>query len=95
MLFCETQHWDNYDKILIVAMSDGELVGSVCLNNDFNEKESIIHSLYVDEKHRRQGIASLMLSKADEYVKFKVLIYLEDEPPQWLWDYYVKRGYIE
>lgn len=88
------QRWDGYEKVLIVAVSKGEIIGSVCVNN--YKHYSLIHSLYVDEAHRLQGVSSLMLDEADKYAKFKPIhVVLERNAPDWLIRfYYVKRGYF-
>lgn len=87
------QCWDDHEKVLIVAVFKWKIIGSVCVNN--YEHYSLLHSLYVDEAYRLQGVSSLMLDEVDKYAKFKPInVILERNAPDWLITFYVKRGYF-
>lgn len=67
--------------------------GSVSISNYTEEKFSVIHSLYVDERYRRTGIATRLLDEADIHADFPIIIWIKKDAPEWLRSFYEKRGY--
>lgn len=88
------QDWQEYMTDLIVVADAGDILGSVRVTNYPNDRESWIHSLYVDENHRRQGIAKLLLDEGERVCIYKPeRVSLEDHAPPWLEEFYRRRGY--
>ena len=79
---------------LIVVADAEDILGSVRVTN-YPNGESWIHSLYVDETHRRQGIAKMLLDEAEPVCIYKPeRVSLVDNAPLWLDEFYRDRGYV-
>lgn len=93
-IYHSIQDWQVYLTELIVLVDSEVIVGSVRVTNYPNDRESWIYSLYVDENHRRQGIAKLLLDEAESVCIYKPeRVSLEDNAPSWLEEFYRRRGY--
>lgn len=66
--------------------------GEAHVRVSFFQNEIIISDLFVDEKYRNKGYATILLNKVDELLNGKQATIYPLEPWQKLW--YEKRGYI-
>lgn len=88
------QHWPGYTTHLLADCTDSEIKGSVCVSNYPQDKETWIHSLYVEKAWRRQGVATRLLDEAFYYATYRpAKVCVELNAPQWLRDYYNRLGY--
>ena len=85
------QQWPDQEKFLII---DRFFCGTVELHN-YHDQESWISGLYVDEHNREHGIATDLLKEAERHARYSPIhIGVVHNAPQWLKDWYMKRGYI-
>lgn len=67
------QRFQNNDSVVFAANDNGELVGFTQLYPSFSSVSMkriwILNDLYVEESHRRRGIAKLLMRSAEEYAK--------------------------
>ena len=65
--------FNNKESVVFAANDNGELVGFTQLYPSFSsvsmKRVWILNDLYVEESHRRRGIAKLLISVAEEYAK--------------------------
>ena len=88
------QHWPDYTTHLLADCTDSEIKGSVCVSNYPEDKETWIHSLYVDKAWRRKGVATRLLDEAFYYTTYRPpKVCVDQNAPQWLMEYYKSRGY--
>ena len=85
-IVCACNWKDYYDyRIMMPA-------GEAHVRVSFFKDEIIISDLFVDEKYRNKGYATILLNKVDELLNGKQATIYPLEPWQKLW--YEKRGYI-
>ncbi|BDI19032.1 N-acetyltransferase [Nostoc cf. commune SO-36] len=67
------ERFNNKESVVFAANDNGELVGFTQLYPSFSsvsmKRVWILNDLYVEESHRRRGIAKLLMSVAEEYAK--------------------------
>ncbi|MEA5602112.1 GNAT family N-acetyltransferase [Nostoc sp. UHCC 0252] len=67
------ERFNNNDSVVFAASDNGQLVGFTQLYPSFSsvsmKRICILNDLYVEESHRRKGIAKLLMSAAEEYAK--------------------------
>ncbi|MCC5658109.1 GNAT family N-acetyltransferase [Nostoc sp. XA010] len=67
------ERFNNNESVVFAANDNGELVGFTQLYPSFSsvsmKRVWILNDLYVEESHRRRGIAKLLMSVAEEYAK--------------------------
>lgn len=67
------ERFNNNDSVIFAANDNGKLVGFTQLYPSFSsvsmKRVWILNDLYVEESHRRRGIAKLLMSVAEEYAK--------------------------
>jgi ribosomal protein S18 acetylase RimI-like enzyme len=67
------ERFNNNDSVIFAANDNGKLVGFTQLYPSFSsvsmKRVWILNDLYVEESHRRRGIAKLLMSAAQEYAK--------------------------
>jgi ribosomal protein S18 acetylase RimI-like enzyme len=67
------ERFNNNDSVVFAANDNGKLVGFTQLYPSFSsvlmKRVWILNDLYVEESHRRRGIAKLLMSAAEEYAK--------------------------
>lgn len=84
------QQWHDHKDIYVI---DPDGLGMVKISN-WIDNETWISNLYVDEDHRRQGIATRLLDEAEKFAEFKPIhISVEVGSPKWLEEFYNRRGY--
>lgn len=95
----QRQEWKDEVRILII-----DNYGSVQLSIPFyhnkltGKADALIHTLYVDTKHRRQGIAKRLLQLAEQqaklnHVKIVGLEFDRRDTESFVLDFYLKNGY--
>lgn len=101
-LFIQTQHWDKFDRILIV---DTEHRGSVQVDILFNKEgkerlcaDAFLYALWVDEDYRKQGEATALMAMAEAAAiardcKAISLKWSSAEAPSWVYGWYERLGY--
>ena len=85
-IVCTCNWKDYYDYRIMMPAGEGHVRVS------FFKDETIISDLFVDEKYRNKGYATILLNKVDELLNGKQATIYPLEPWQKLW--YEKRGYI-
>ena len=85
-IVCKCKWKDYYDYRIMMPSGEAHVRVS------FFKDETIISDLFVDEKYRNKGYATILLNKVDELLNGKQAIIYPLEPWQKLW--YEKRGYI-
>jgi ribosomal protein S18 acetylase RimI-like enzyme len=67
------ERFKNNDSVVFAANDNGQLVGFTQLYPSFSsvsmKRVWILNDLYVEESYRRIGIATLLMSAAEEYAK--------------------------
>lgn len=68
--------------------------------NGEHEGEALVWNLYIDEPHRRKGLARRLMDKARKTAKHLgaktcVLEWSLEESPHWVFDWYYRLGYDE
>ena len=98
--------WKNKDNVIISMWRDGETpeqVGVVELaayKNGEHAGEALVWNLYIDEPHRRKGLARQLMEEARKTAKHIgaktcVLEWSLDESPRWVAWWYARLGYDE
>ena len=90
-------HWVDFDN------DTPEQVGVVELavyKHGEHEGEALVWNLYVDEGHRRKGLARKLMDEAHKTakhlgVKTTALEWSLKESPYWVFDWYTRLGYDE
>lgn len=85
-IVCECKWKDYYDYRIMMPLGEAHVRVS------FFRNETIISDLFVDEKYRNKGYATILLNKVDELLNGKQATIYPLEHWQKLW--YEKRGYI-
>lgn len=93
----QKQIWSNRFVYLFVT-EGGSVQLDIYQEHQDDNIYAYIHHLYVDEDCRRKGIAKELLDAAENLAKQKgkdavYLDYVEEYTPQWMYDYYIRRGY--
>ena len=99
--------WKDKDNVIISLRNDendvSEQVGVVELavyKHGEHEGEALVWNLYVDEGHRRKGLAQKLMDEARKMAKHLgaktcVLEWSLEESPHWVFDWYTRLGYDE
>jgi GNAT superfamily N-acetyltransferase len=100
--------WKYKDNVIISMWHQNELdymeqVGVVELavyKHGEHEGEALVWNLYVDEPHRRKGLARKLMDEAHKTAKHlgskvTALEWSLKESPQWVFDWYCRLGYDE
>ena len=90
-------HWEDYDN------DTPEQVGVVELavyKHGEHQGEALVWNLYVDEGHRRKGLAQKLMDEARKTAKHLgaktcVLEWSLEESQHWVFDWYTRLGYDE
>lgn len=103
-----TAHWKNKDNVIISLWhlnerDDAEQVGVVELavyKHGEHEGEALVWNLYVDEDHRRKGLARKLMDEAHKTAKHlgakvTALEWSLKESPYWVIEWYSRLGYDE
>lgn len=93
-----TQDW--LDRKRIILVSD---MGSVFVDVDYSPDDfgarAFIWGLFVKTEYRRKGVGGQLLARAEEAARWlgQTIVALEWErpTPQWVYDWYVRKGYDE
>ena len=97
----QKQTWKDEIRILI---TDEENLGSVQISiplyvsDIFSKADALIYALFVDDTHRRNGVAKRLLQLAEQQAKFNGvktigLEYFKDESDRFVLDWYLRSGY--
>ena len=98
----QMQKWNGYKKALIFNRFGSVQVDLMDRPTKFNDSNrtytAYIHSLWVNEKARKNGLATRLMDAAEKLAKdtYNKEVYLEwnlKESPQWVEDWYFRRGY--
>ena len=101
--------WKDKDNVIISLWdrdenyNDAEQVGVVELavyKHGEHEGEALVWNLYVDEDHRRKGLARKLMDEAHKTAKHlgakvTALEWSLKESPYWVFDWYCRLGYDE
>lgn len=93
-ILCVMQDWKDFTRVMFV-----EIYGhrSVILSL-YNDKDNLpyIWNLYVDEETRGKGLATYLLDTAISfcYGNGALLEYESKESPQWVYEWYKRKGFI-
>ena len=99
--------WKDKDNVIISMWNDkkdvSEQVGVVELavyKHGEHEGEALVWNLYVNEDHRRKGLARKLMDEAHQTArhlgaKITVLEWSLKESPYWVFDWYTRLGYDE
>jgi len=99
--------WKDKDNVIISLWNDehdvSEQVGVVELavyKNGEHEGEALVWNLYVDENHRRKGLARKLMDEAHKTAKHlgakvTALEWSLEESPHWVIEWYFRLGYDE
>ena len=97
--------WKDKDNVIISLWNDehdvSEQVGVVELavyKHGEHEGEALVWNLYVDEDHRRNGLARKLMDEAHKTAKHlgakvTVLEWSLEESPHWVIEWYFRLGY--
>ena len=100
LLDIKSNYFDKGDMFWIALDDNDRVIGSVGYNTNKNTKEVTLHRLFVKCNLKRQGIGSVLLQKAEEYIKDKnketIFINL-GVGEEWFESklFYKKHGYVE
>ena len=100
LLDIKSNYFDKGDMFWIALDDNDRVIGSVGYNTNKNPKEVTLHRLFVKCNLKRQGIGSVLLQKAEEYIKDKnketIFINLV-VGEEWFESklFYKKHGYVE
>lgn len=100
LLDIKSNYFDKGDMFWIALDDNDRVIGSVGYNTNKNPKEVTLHRLFVKCNLKRQGIGSVLLQKAEEYIKDKnketIFINL-GVGEEWFESklFYKKHGYVE
>ncbi len=97
----QKQTWKDEIRILI---TDEENLGSVQISiplyvsDIFGKADAFIYALFVDDTHRRCGVAKRLLQLAEQQaklngVKIIGLEFVKDESDRFVLDWYLRSGY--
>ena len=97
----QKQTWKDEIRILI---TDEEYIGSIQISiplyvsDIFGKADALIYALFVDDTHRRRGVAKRLLRLAEQQAKLNgiKIIGLEfnkDESEDFVLNWYIKNGY--
>ena len=97
----QKQTWKDEIRILI---TDEENLGSVQIgipfyvSNIFGKADALIYALFVDNNHRRKGVAQHLLQLAEQQAKLNGvktigLHFVEEESDRFVLDWYLRSGY--
>ena len=100
--------WKDKDNVIISMWHDdgpdmAQQVGVVELavyKHGEHQGEALVWNLYVDEPHRRKGLASQLMDEAHKTAKHlgakvTALEWSLKESPYWVFDWYTRLGYDE
>ena len=99
--------WKEKDNVIISLWNDehfvSEQVGVVELavyKHGEHEGEALVWNLYVDEEHRRKGLARTLMDEANKTAKHlgakvTALEWSLEESPYWVIEWYFRLGYDE
>ena len=100
LLDIKSNYFDKGDMFWIALDDNDRVIGSVGFNTNKNPKEVTLHRLFVKCNLKRQGIGSILLQTAEEYIKNKnketIFINL-GVGEEWFESklFYKKHGYVE
>lgn len=97
----QKQTWKDEIRILI---TDEEHLGSVQISiplyvsDIFGKADALIYALFVDDTHRRCGVAQRLLQLAEQQAKLNGvktigLEFVKDESDRFVLDWYLRSGY--
>nr|DAL77620.1 MAG TPA: acetyltransferase domain containing protein [Caudoviricetes sp.] len=97
----QKQSWKDEIRILI---TDEENLGSVQISiplyvsDIFGKADALIYALFVDNNHRRNGVAKSLLQLAEQQAKLNGvktigLEFNKDESDRFVLDWYLRSGY--
>lgn len=97
----QKQTWNDEIRILI---TDEEHLGSVQISiplyvsDIFGKADALIYSLFVDNNHRKNGVAQRLLQLAEQQAKLNGvktigLEFVKDESDRFVLDWYLRSGY--
>lgn len=95
------QKWKDEIRILI---TDEQNYGSVQISiplyvsDIYDKADALIYALYVDETHRRHGVAKRLLQLAEQQAKLNKiktigLYFVKEESDRFVLKWYLKNGY--
>lgn len=101
MIMIQKQTWKDEIRILI---TDEENLGSVQISiplyvsDIFGKADALIYALFVDDTHRRCGVAKRLLQLAEQQaklngVKIIGLEFNKDESESFVFEWYLNNGY--
>ena len=97
----QKQTWNDEIRILL---TDEENLGSVqvliplYVSDIFGKADALIYALFVDDNHRRKGVAKSLLQLAEQQAKLNGvktigLHFVEEESDRFVLDWYLRSGY--
>ena len=92
MWYCEDYDGDIPEQVGVVELA--------VYKNGEHQDEALVWNLYVDEPHRRKGLARKLLNEAHKTAKHlgaktSVLEWSLRESPYWVIEWYSRQGYDE
>lgn len=100
LLDIEKHYVDKGDMFWLALDENNRVIGSVGYSTNENANEVTLHRLFVKYNLKRQGIGTVLLKTAEDYIKAqgKTAIYVHlGDCTQWYesHSFYPKHGYIE
>ncbi len=93
-----TQDWLDRKRIILVSDKGSVFVDVDYSPDDFGAR-AFIWGLFVKTEYRRKGMGGQLLARAEEAARWlgQTIVALEWErpTPQWVFDWYIRRGYEE
>lgn len=106
MIQTQIQHWPDFDRVLIVDLSSNgmELAGTIQIELWKDPQPfggtAFAYALWVTEKYRRYLVGTRLLQAAERIARAHghetiSLNWVDGESPKWVYDWYIRKGYIE
>lgn len=91
--------WHDCKQVHIIALENGEFIGSIMLDYDIFKDEVHLFNLFVKEEFRKRGIATALMDRAilniiDKEYKSIYLTWCSEDSEGWALDWYKKLGFI-
>lgn len=100
LLDVEQNYFAKGDMFWIAVDDNDRVIGSVGYNSLNNSDDVVLHRLFVKHNLKNQGIGTILLKTAEEYIKEigkkKIVVHLGDKESFFeSWEFYPKHGYKE
>ena len=92
------QQWDFSERIIIVC-DKGSVFVDITYSPNGKDRKAVIWGLFVGSVYRCNGVGNDLLLYAEEQVKVRgireVEIAWESPTPLWVYNWYIRKGYVE